>query len=96
MRKFVLLLAFVCSISVSISYANDIKKENKDQMKVENASTQVTKSREQKASPLDVKTTPAQCNLRASKVYFALLDSGEIESTAWKDAKAVYNSCLKE
>jgi hypothetical protein len=99
MKKLFLLLAFVCSVSFSVSYAADGKDCNKSEnVKVLNDVSQscelITEGGIDGITELVAITS--SCGMRAWNIYNYCLDHGYSSDVAWIAAKYIYALCEQE
>jgi hypothetical protein len=86
----------VCSISASNSYANDVKKEVKNETKVEKVAAPLLQDASQGLSNLvSAQMSPEDCGTKAWGVFYAMKDLGYTDAYAYAAAKGVYNECIK-
>jgi hypothetical protein len=98
MKKLVLLFAIFCMVSVSMTYASDIKKTEKKVIKIENTQLKAVRnvcvSVRNIYSPL--KNTPQQCAHDSWRLVYSLVDEGENFDDAYVAGKMLYNKCISE
>jgi hypothetical protein len=100
MKKLVLVLAIFCSVSVSMSYASDIKELKKGVIKIENVLTKAAtivliSSGNTLNFPKPLfENTPEQCAYDAWMYYYYLVDIGYSTNYPYNRAQILYNGCV--
>jgi hypothetical protein len=100
MKKLVLLLAIFCTVSVSMAYASDIKKQKKEVTKIENAlikaatSVCISDGNTMNFPKPILRNTPEQCAIDAWDYVYSLVNIGYSFKDAYADGKRQYQSCV--